>query len=899
VRALGLTVVLIFADSCIVQPPPQAPGADIVSYPTRQLELSNGLRVVLERAPDFGVAAAVLVVGAGAADERPGYAGLAHLVEHLACESKHGGLSFRERTIELGSIGNANTSWDDTTFYLSDDARNLDDIVRAVHGIVAEPLAGADEATFERERHVVSDEMRLRTEDGTPGQAAGWLMAAAFPRGHGYAHSVGGTDESLADLELADARAFVAAHYRAATSTLVVSAPLPVEEQLAVVERVTGARAAPGVADAPALAPRRPTPSAPAPVNKTFETRTADVPVPVLWIGWSVPGVTADSGDIAELAGAVIDNNVRIDLFKRDRDLAAFDSEVIGGGAASLLYVWAILKDGKHPEQTAQMIADEVGVRLGDFEALKRFTASKAVYREESMVSRARSMAWSSQHAGRPRFLRGLEARMVDRPWQAVLDYAHAHLGAERAHVVLVRPGPSESTAAEQVRTRPSLEVRRASSTSPPAAPVLLPAAISPPPRPAAERTKLLASIETHELGNGLQVILVPRPGSPFHTVVLGFRGGTAQATPPGVLVASRWGRQHFDWSPDVFGLNYRYAANADNTEEILRSTGNDVRLTMHYLGQLVAHQTFWPPQRFNDLLEVFEREEQAPQEALDRALARAFYGTSPLGAWPTSKEIQRIRPGEVLRWVDRVRRPRNAALVVVGDFEPRRALEAAEAELGGWGRTAGALPDLPVPPPLARAAASGDERVVVQDRPASLQAAVHFRCLLPPATADNLAARVTFRESIERILMRRLRQELGASYHVGVRTGSFVGGTAVLDLTADVDYARLADALRQLRPLFASEDAGTPLVDAATFELARAAAGRDLRLDTRELAVQTFRMWTLGWPLDMLDRLPEAARKVRPDDIADLAESCRANWVLGLLGDEQRVRAAWNQARR
>ena len=72
---------------CIVKLP-EAPRSAWVAYPTEMLELADGLRVVLERAPAFGDAGAVLLVGADSANEPAGRGGLAHLVEHLAY---HGG----------------------------------------------------------------------------------------------------------------------------------------------------------------------------------------------------------------------------------------------------------------------------------------------------------------------------------------------------------------------------------------------------------------------------------------------------------------------------------------------------------------------------------------------------------------------------------------------------------------------------------------------------------------------------------------------------------------------------------------------------------------------------------------------------------------------------------------
>jgi predicted Zn-dependent peptidase len=86
-------------------------------YPSRTLALANGMRVLLEEAPDFGAAGAVLVVGAGAADDPEGKAGLAHLAEHLVFGATHASVSFRAWSQNLDRGVNAMTTWDTTTYY--------------------------------------------------------------------------------------------------------------------------------------------------------------------------------------------------------------------------------------------------------------------------------------------------------------------------------------------------------------------------------------------------------------------------------------------------------------------------------------------------------------------------------------------------------------------------------------------------------------------------------------------------------------------------------------------------------------------------------------------------------------------------------------------------------------
>ena len=790
---------------CIVKPTPVAPGGRVVQYSARRIELAGGLRVVLERAPDFGVAGAVLMVGAGSGDEHPSKAGLAHLTEHVVAEAKHDGWSLIDRVRRLGVRANAMTSWDETTYYALDDAGALEDLITALDGVLTEPTAGVDEALLERERRAVLNELRLRTENGTPGQAAGWLMAATFAAGHPYGRPVAGTAESLSTITLDDVRAFAAAHYRPDRSTLVVSAPLPLEETQALVQRImtrTGRAAAGpwpsrGRTDAGGVRATR----------ASFEIRAADVPVPMLWVGWWVPPSTGATAATVPLLEGILQASYWREVSQRDGDIAGVEPSLVRGSAASLLAVAVTLKQATHPERSARVVADALSARVQDFEAIKRYVAAKHVYADEDLLSRALRLAWSAHHVGEPTFLRTLDERIVLQSWDDVRGYADAFLGPERAHVVLVRPG-----AAPPLRTVSA----PAAAPAPPLLPAVSTGSAAPPlPLPAArtrtrdavseKRPPLFDNVQTRTLSNGLTVIMLPRAGSPFHTAMLGFRGGAAQATPPGVLVAARWGRRWTTMSPDVLGLQYRYQLTADSTLEVLQSTGSDVALTLKLLGEHVGHETFWPPQQFLDLLEVFEREERTPASLFERAFSHAFFGDHPLGRRPTVAEIQRISATDVLRWVHRVRRPRNAALVIVGDFDPAEAVRSAQVQLGNWGDDAGATPEVSMPSPVESRPRTQDDdgRLVVQDRPGSLKATLRLRCWLPRFAPDKLAARAIFEESIERTLMSELREQLGASYDVSTRTYLLRGGVAYYELEADADYERLAAALRSARELF------------------------------------------------------------------------------------------------
>jgi zinc protease len=897
-RTLILPLAALSVGACIVQAQHSAPTAsEALQSSTRQLELPDGLRVVLEQAPDFGATAAALVVGAGSAQDPIDKAGLAHLTEHLAFEATHAGVSFRNWARNLDPNLNASTWWDQTTYYALEDVDNLEQMLVFLNGVVHEPLAGIGEKDFRREWHAVSNERRWRTEEGTPGQGEGWLMSAAFAVGDPYARQPAGTPGSLARLSLDDVRAFTAAHYQPANSTLVVAAPQSLDALQGLIERIAGGTAR--VLNAPPPRRLHLRTAKPAPPTR-IQNYEAEVPTPTLWVGWVVPSTWDTGGDIAPLMARLGAISAWRTIDRRDDDIGHVETGVLPGDNASLVFARVALKTAAHPADSVRAVAEEMAGSLGkltgigdSIDIMSHVVGTEYVYREESLLTHVRDAALSYQAIGIPTFLGRRGERMSTLSASAVSAFAHSYLTADKAHAVLIRPRDRAGTPAPPAPEPPSFVRAVATDAEAPAAPPD-PAASKRRPAPSQPHADpVLGTLETHVLANGLTVILLPRAGTPFHTALLGFKGGLAHASPPGVTTAMDWSRQWSHGSPRVWGIDYGFWVDDAATIEQLRSTGSDVAMTLKQLREHVGFSVFWPPQRFNERVEVYERETQTPEALLERALARATFGAQPLGAQPSAKELQRIRPAEVMKWVDKIRRPGNAALVIVGDFEPKAALAAARAELEGWGANAGPGP-IGDPAPAESIAPTEPGQLLVEHRPAAEQPTLHIKCLLPRATPATFAARTIFVDTLKKAMRAEFREEIGGSYSVRGDVSVIPGGTDVLDLSADVDYAALPEVLKQIRHLLAGAGRGNPpeptrRETAGLFRLKAAT--------TPAMAQRLFEMWNLGWPLDTLDHLHDDALAVTDGELAATAANCRDNWVIGLLGDEPRLRAAWAAA--
>jgi zinc protease len=889
VRTGAVVAVLSIATAgCIVDTTPARPASATLEQPSRTLVLSNGMRVVLQLAPDFGAATVASGAGAGAADDPQGKRGLAHFVEHLVCQSSHGGVSFWTAVFE--GRANAYTTWDETIYHATTDLGALEQTIAVAYDAVVDPLGGVDDVVFQRQKRIVESEVRFSHVEQTQADEALW--AAVFSPEHPYARPVGGTIDSVAGLSWADVTGFVDVHYRPENSVLAVVAPLSLADQQRMVERITGLAASAAAPGGPASAgPEAPSVDLP----RSYSETTAPVASPRLLIGWSLPS-SNKSGDLASLVARML-QGLTVELHKHDDDLSHVEAGAESGKRADLLTVRATLKEGTHVDRSARRVIDEVqgglaklAFEFDGFETMRAFYGSEMLYEQESLSTEATDAVWSTLRTGAPTFLAKRGDRLLAVGSDEVLGYVRTYLSPARAHVVLIRPGPPPPAVDSHPELVPA--VLRAPVEAPAHGPPI-PAAAPTPPRP------LLAGLEQHVLSNGLPVVLFQRPGSKFHTVLLGFRGGLAEAAPAGVTVAASWARHRSHQSPRIFGIIHDDWVDASDTLERLRGIGPNLDVTLGYLREQLGFSVFWPPKNFTDRVTLFEHEAQMPSQRLTRRMARALLGDTPLGIDPTAEQIQKITPAELNRWLSRVRQPSNSLLVMVGDFDPQAALAAAEKELGGWGaRAAPATP--PAAPPVRTELDPSAERLVVVHQPGATHATLQFECLLPKVTAENWGGRRVFENGVYAAVLSHLREKLGSTYAVSDDHLILTGGTDLFRLWTDVDYPLLPDALRWLGQNLTGPGQG--FVGRDRVEAIKATTIRDLQIDgasSEGWAGSLLWTWSQSWPLDLRDRLPAAVAEVTRDVLDQLADHCRANGVVGLLGDEARLRRAWEQATR
>jgi len=192
---------------CFVGSAPARAGmADAVKAQT----LPNGLRVLVLENHKAPVATFNVFYRVGSRNEQFGKTGLSHLCEHLMFKGtkKVGPEEFSQIIQQNGGEDNAFTESDFTDYFETINKDHLDVPIT----LEADRMGNFEPKEFDKEKHVVLEERRLRTEDN-PEDALDEMVRAQAYVAHPYHWPVIGWFHDVDGLTLADAMAYHHIYY--------------------------------------------------------------------------------------------------------------------------------------------------------------------------------------------------------------------------------------------------------------------------------------------------------------------------------------------------------------------------------------------------------------------------------------------------------------------------------------------------------------------------------------------------------------------------------------------------------------------------------------------------------------------------------------------------------------
>jgi predicted Zn-dependent peptidase len=173
----------------------------------RRTVLPGGVRVLTESVPGVRSVTLGCWVGVGSRDEAPGYRGATHFLEHLLFKGteRRSALDIAVAFDEVGGESNAVTGKEHTCYF----ARVLDEDLPLAVDVIADMVTSATITPEDvaSERGVILEELAMNDDD--PSDVVHERFAEAVLGAHELGRPIGGTPESIAEID----REHVSAHY--------------------------------------------------------------------------------------------------------------------------------------------------------------------------------------------------------------------------------------------------------------------------------------------------------------------------------------------------------------------------------------------------------------------------------------------------------------------------------------------------------------------------------------------------------------------------------------------------------------------------------------------------------------------------------------------------------------
>jgi len=299
--------------------------------PVHEFELDNGLRILVREDHRAPIVVSQLWYKVGSGYEHDGITGASHLLEHMMFKGtdKLEPGEFSRRIAELGGRENAFTGGEYTAYFQTLSREHLEVSME----LEADRMRNLrmDATELDRERQVVLEERRLRTEDNPQSLTYEQFKAAAFVASPSRNPVIGWRDD-IENLTLDDLNTWYRRWYAPNNATLVVVGDVDADAVLALARKHYGPIPA---ADVTPPKSRR----EPAQRGIRRITVRAEAELPFLMMGYKVPGLLDATEDweayALEVLAGVLDGGASARLA---RDLVRGSEIAAGAGAGYSLY---------------------------------------------------------------------------------------------------------------------------------------------------------------------------------------------------------------------------------------------------------------------------------------------------------------------------------------------------------------------------------------------------------------------------------------------------------------------------------------------------------------------------------------------------------------------------------
>ncbi len=900
----GVLAAVLAASSCAMGPPsptpptpmssaqpvveaPAAPARDPIvakiaamdyDIPFTKYVLKNGLTLIVHEDTKTPTVTLHLVYHVGSKNEPKGRSGFAHLFEHLMFNgSQHFNDDFFKATQQIGATNqNGSTNTDRTNYYQTVPKAALDTILWLESDRMGYLLGAVDQARLDEQRDVVQNEKR-QGENQPYGQVNNHHVAATYPEGHPYDHTVIGSMDDLNAAKMADVQDWFKTWYGPANAILVIAGDIKPEAAKAQVEKYFGEIP-------PGPPPSQPKSWVPALADNQREVMYDRVAQPRIYRTWNVPELGNPDGELLDHVAAALGGDRNARLTKRlvyDEQVATSvavinpQSEISGQFRivvtakpdADLKKIEAAID-----EEVSRLI--ETGPTQSELDKSIVQTVSGVISGLESTSSKAAQLAQWEMTMGNPAGWKESVARVEAATPATVQAVARKWL-TRGSYTLSVLPFGDPAAFSEPVDR-------------------------SKMPAPGSIADAVFPAYQTATLSNGMKVMLVERHDVPQvslsmlldtgypadqATIKDGLSGLTANMLDEGTTTRSAL--QIADELDRLGGYVGTSGGGENSTVEFSALTPT--------LDQVMAIWTDVlrnPAFTETDFRRIQSQTVQGLQAQLrdpasigQRVMSKVLWGDNhPYGRLLTPDEITSLTPADAAAFHKAWYGPNNAALFVVGDTTLAEITPKLEAALKGW-----------TDAPNKRASVANGVRpskpaVYIVDRPDSAQSVILIGSPQAPRNpAEDTwisAFNALFGGNFTSRLNMNLREDKGWSY--GVRSSMSGGrGPRAFTVSAPVQTDQTKGSLIELRKeLTDVVGRKPPTVAELNTVRTNTLLGMASRWETAGAVLGTLQdIYQFNLPADYWAKYADTYRKVTPAEVESMAKTIIPNqnhvWVI------------------
>ena len=901
---------------------------DEYSIQLRDFNFPSGLRIIFQEDHSQPIVSITSVIDRGASHDPIGKEGIAHLVEHMWFQSKHGDLpKVWDVLEELGANLNASTASDWTNYMTVASADSTVPLLRLEALRMENPIAEVTESDLAEEREVVRNELRMRYEN-TSSTFLYYLRSKLYPVGHPY-HRLGiGTHDSLNNITLEDVQLFVDENYTPENTTIVVVGDFDIvgtdpetgetyNNAWRMIQQAFPMELLVDPNDPEADLelgdpPVRVSPTADEPpevADREISYHKGGTEKPTLFAGWTLPGGYRASDMTAQMAVSAMNSAIQTYL-NEDFDITTDDiSDISNAGCfywaeevTSTAICYTEMSDAADaPDKLEDMLDGLYKMwEISDSETIRtwqkilfdnsRMAQMAYTFRTVEIVSsigngRAAETANFTHFTGDPLYYSRSFENLNNVDMKEVREFAQKYLNRDRAAAVVVEPYGEDDVVLDSSDAIYKGAVRRETTYSmvdlSEVNAEMLTGIMSPP---------NLTEMREFELDNGLNVVLVPYGEAPVLQVAAFFQSSPWDEPIEGLdqFTHSNLDYDYYSALPlagSYFaGVNadgFRWqgvngsSANFDGLVWLLRKRVESLRPYVNDRGTFLTASK-----------KSIRYSRSFPEYWGGIVSDDALYPDHYLSSVTDEVDVESWRSigmGDMQGWVNRIYRPENGTLYVVGRMEDPDAVEASiRKSWEGWTVKGEHTPftDMPAAPePQPRS-------ITVINKERVTQSNVRLTCQTGPATLENKEAIDMFAGLMDRSAWVALREQAGVTYGAGSYAWSYRGGAAAIMFNSLVQNDAVGLAVDVFLDMSKRASEGDLDEDRLTVNKLGAARKYVLGHQTSgQMLNRIASAQTSGYGWDFINKKAERLADVTTDDITALAERCYEKEAIVITG--------------